>query len=364
MDKIKCFIECLIPVTACNLKCEYCYIIQENRRKNQIPKMLHTPEYIAKCLSKKRLGGVSYISICGAGETLLADNIVNIISYILNEGHYVNITTNGTITKKFEEISKIDSGLLKKLHFAFSFHYLELVKTNNLDNFFNNINLIKNLGCSFVVQINLYDNYIEHFDTIKKLCLDKLGALPQVAATRDEMSTNIKLLTKYTVDEYKSLGDQFLSPLFKFTMSNFMIKRKEFCYAGDWSYTLNMLTGELKQCYFSKTIQNIYDNPEAPIVKYAVGKKCKNYFCTNSSHFMSLGIIPEIVTPTYAQLRNRKDSNWYNEDVNYFLNSKLFESNNQYSKIKKDFYFFYDLKFNFKSKYLKLKNKLNKRGKK
>ena len=31
MDKIKRFFECLIPVTICNLKCEYCYIIQEER---------------------------------------------------------------------------------------------------------------------------------------------------------------------------------------------------------------------------------------------------------------------------------------------------------------------------------------------
>ena len=33
MDKINRFLECLVPVTACNLKCSYCYVIQEGRRK-------------------------------------------------------------------------------------------------------------------------------------------------------------------------------------------------------------------------------------------------------------------------------------------------------------------------------------------
>ena len=94
MPKIKRFIECLLPVTACNLKCEYCYVIQENRRSGKIPKLKYSPQHMAKALSKERLGGVCYISICGAGETLLPRYIVEIVYELLKEGHYVNITNN------------------------------------------------------------------------------------------------------------------------------------------------------------------------------------------------------------------------------------------------------------------------------
>ena len=83
MDKIKRFIECLVPVTACNLKCDYCYVIQEGRRKNEIPKFQYSPEHIGNALNKQRLGGICYISICGAGETLIPKEMPNIIKEIL-----------------------------------------------------------------------------------------------------------------------------------------------------------------------------------------------------------------------------------------------------------------------------------------
>ena len=104
MDKITKFIECLLPVTACNLKCSYCYIIQEGRRKQETFKLSHSPEFIAKALSKKRLGGICYISICGAGETLIPEDSTKLIKAILEEGHYVNVTTNGTLEHRFDEI--------------------------------------------------------------------------------------------------------------------------------------------------------------------------------------------------------------------------------------------------------------------
>ena len=59
-DKIKRFIECIVPVTACNLRCHYCYVIQNDYRTNKIPKFEYSPEYIAKALSKKRLVELVY----------------------------------------------------------------------------------------------------------------------------------------------------------------------------------------------------------------------------------------------------------------------------------------------------------------
>lgn len=339
MDKIKCFIECLVPVTACNLKCSYCYIIQENRRKNEIPKLPFPPEYITKSLSKKRLGGTAYLSFCGAGETLLSNDLIPLIDLLLQEGHYINITTNGTITNNIEKLLCIKPKLLKHLHFAFSLHYLELKRTGNLEKFFNNVNLVRNAGCSFVVQVNLCDEYLPFLDEIKKLCVKNIGAMPQVAATRDEIgSSKIKLLTNLSQKKYEEYGENFNSPLFKFTMKNFMDQRKEFCYAGEWTFTLNLMTGELKKCYFSRTLQNIYENIYEEIRHEAVGKYCKNAFCTNSTHFMALGVIPSIETPSYESLRNRREAHWYTDEMCIFLSNKLADNNKKFSKFKETFY--------------------------
>lgn len=76
MEKIKRFFECFVPVTACNLKCGYCYVIQRGNRSMDIPQLKYTVSQIGKALSKERLGGVCYFSLCGAGETLMADQII------------------------------------------------------------------------------------------------------------------------------------------------------------------------------------------------------------------------------------------------------------------------------------------------
>ncbi len=338
MVKIKRFIECLIPVTACNLKCSYCYVIQRDNRTLKIPDLDYPIEQIGRALSKDRFGGTCYFSICGAGETLMPKYIVDLVKEILKQGHLVNITTNGTLNDRFDELVKIDSDLLKRLNLSFSFHYLELKRTNKLDDFFNNINKIRKAGISFVLQLNLCDEYIPHIEEIKKICLEKVGAYPQIAATRKEINLkdNIELLTELSDDEYIKKGKEFKSPLFDFTIKNFNVKRKEFCYAGDWSFVLNLKTGLLSKCYGTGLSSNIFENPDKKIKFEAIGKNCKSRFCLNSSHFMSLGVIPTIETPTYGELRNRSEANWYqSEEIKSGLNSKLNESNAEYSKIKK-----------------------------
>ena len=364
MDKIKRFIECYVPVTACNLRCSYCYIIQENRRKGELPKFEYSPEHIGKALSKERLGGIAYINLCGAGETLLPKEMKEIIENLLKQGHYINVTTNGTISQRFDEILEIPKDLLKHLHFAFSFHYLELKQRNLLDTFFNNVKKIKPY-CSFLIQLNLCDDYIPEIENIKEICLKEVGALPQLAATRDELSKEIKLLTKLPKEQYEEIGKSFNSPLFDFTMKNFMVKRdKDFCYAGDWSFILDLGTGNIKKCYAEKENQNIFKDINSPIKFEAIGCFCNAPYCVNSSHFMSLGVIPTIKTPTYGQLRNRKESNWYKEDMEKFLNTKLYDNNKEYNLLKKSFINLkrFSFKVNDKIKYELRKRKINEKN--
>lgn len=337
MKKINKFFECLIPETVCNLKCEYCYIIQRSHNTNQNPELDYPISTIQKALTKERLGGVCYFSICGAGETFVPNYLIDIVYALLENGHYVNITTNGTLTSKIKKLETIPQEWRSRLQIAFSFHFLELKRINRMDAFFENVNYVKKIGCSFLVQVNLYDEYLPYIEEIQSLCIDKVGAKPQLAATRKEYSLtkNVELMTEMSVKEYMEIGKSFESPLFDFTMKNFNIKRKEFCYAGAWAYTLNLKTGILKRCYASCIHQNIFKDIKSPIMDVAVGNRCGSLFCLNSSHFMSLGVIPSIDTPTYADLRNRKEAEWYTQDFELFTTGKLVENNRTYNSVQK-----------------------------
>lgn len=338
-DKIKKFIECLIPVTACNLHCHYCYVIQNNYRNNEIPTFKYSPEHVAKALSKKRMGGVCLINICGAGETLLSKELPDVVKALLKEGHYINITTNGTLTERFEEFIKFPKELLSKLHFSFSLHYIELKNRNLLDVFFNNVNSVRNAGASILVQFNMCDEYVPYLEDIKKICIKHIGTLPQIALTRDEQSSKIKIYSKLTQKEYLKLGDPFDSPLYKFTNKNFMVKQKHYCYAGAWSFSLNLITGEVRRCYFEKMSQNWFEDIDKPISLNPVGHNCGSPYCINSSHFMALGTIPEIECPTYSELRNRQLPNgmfWQTQQMSDFLNTKLYFNNKRYLDDKKN----------------------------
>lgn len=328
-EKPKCFIECLIPSTVCNLKCSYCYVIQRHGNTQEVPELPYPVDRIKQALTKERLGGGCYFSVCAAGETLAPKYTLQIVRALLENGHHVNVTTNGTLSNRFRELCDWTPDILSRLHFAFSFHYLELLRLNKLDVFFDNICLVKSLGCSFIVQLNLCDEYLPHIEEIKSLCMVRVGAWPQIAATRREVALDSKVLfeTELTDEEYVARGREFDSPLFDFTVKNFNVKMREFCYAGAWSFQLDLLSGVLRPCYHSRRSQNLYEDPESPIRRRPVGRSCGSLFCMNSSHFMSLGIIPSVETPTYAALRDRPGAGWYTPGMREFLDGKLTESN-------------------------------------
>lgn len=330
MEPIKYFFECLIPITVCNMKCHYCYVAQRGYRTMKMAEMKYSAKQIAAGLSHKRLNGAAYISICGAGETTLVKELPEISLELLKEGHYINITTNGTYTRFFDTfIDLLPKEMLARVNFSFSLHYLELLRMKAFDKFFANIKKVKEAGCSFMVQFNLCDEYEPYLEDIKNMCMKNVGALPQIAATRDEfnLSKDIRLFTKQSANDYLHSVDDFDSPLFKFTMKNFMKKRKEYCYAGKWGGSLNLATGIFHPCYGSPVAYDIFKNPNKPIPFKAIGKHCCSLFCTNSSHFISLGMIPSYIAPSYAELRNRKteDGEWYNSTMKEVLSQKIYD---------------------------------------
>ena len=361
-ETVSRFIECLIPISHCNLRCSYCYIIQQNRRDQKMPAFAYPPEYIGKAFSKKRWskhycglgGGAMMVNLCGAGETLMCPEITEIIAAILKEGHFMNVTTNGTISAKFDEILRLPEDFLSRLSFSFSLHYLELERTNNLQKFADNVSKVRKAGCSVLVQMNLCDGYIARREEIKAFCMNNFGAFPQLALTRKQ-GGGFKIFSDYTDEEYINYGKEFDSPLFDFTCQNFRVKRHEFCYAGNWSYTLNLATGGLSSCYFRPPFYNIYKNVDEAVPALTVGNNCGEAYCINSSHFMSLGVIPEIPCPSYAELRDRPAAKWYSQRMKDFLSTKLFETNPQYSPLKKRYA---NIRFRFYTLVSRIRGKL------
>lgn len=340
MDKIKRWIEIYVPVTTCTLRCSYCYITTHRLFEGPLPKFEISPEFFRKALSKERLGGTCLLNFCAGGETLLAPHLFDYIKAVLEEGHYVSIVTNGTLTKRFEEYSSLPDDLTSHLFFKFSYHYLQLQERGLLDTFFANIRKVRDAGCSFTLEQTPSDDAILYRDEIIERAVKEVGATPQITIARDErVGGQLPILTELSREEYKKVwGDKYQSPLFDYKLTIFEQPRKEFCYAGAWSGYLNLQTGDMRQCYNTIFTWNIYEDIKKLIPWKAIGHNCKELHCYNGHSWITLGNIPELTAPTYAELRNRvcpNGSEWLQPQMKAFMSTKLFESNEEYGMWKK-----------------------------
>lgn len=339
MDSIKRFIDCYVPVTSCTLRCHYCYITQHRLFNAELPKFNYSPQHVRKALSRERLGGTCLINLCGGGETLLPPEIVAYIRALLEEGHYVMVVTNATVSKRFDEIAQFPAELTKRLFFKFSYHYTELKKRNLLDRFFANIKKVRDVGCSFTLEATPSDEWIPYIDEMKQAAIDNVGAVCHITIARDERDPEkLPILTSLSREEYEKTWHSFESALFNYKLTIFEQKRREFCYAGDWSFYLNLATGKMTQCYCSFISQNIFEDINKPIKFYPIGNNCKQHHCYNGHAFLALGDIPCLQSPTYTELRNRicnDGSEWLKPEMKHFMSTKLWQSNKEYSPLKK-----------------------------
>ena len=338
MDKIKRFLDCYIPTETCNLRCHYCYIAQQRKFENVLASFSQSKETIRAALSKERLGGPCLMNFCAGGETLLSDELLPIVKELVAEGHYAMIVTNGTITKRFEEIAFWPEDLLQRLFIKFSFHYLEMKRLGWMERFFDNVNRMKQCGASFTVEITPSDELIPYIDEVKETCMQHLGALCHITVARDDRTAGIDVLSEHDFDTYKKIWGQFRSDLFSFKTSIFYQKREEFCYAGQWSAYINLQTGDMRQCYCGKVLGNLYQDVTKPLHFEPVGYGCTLAHCYNGHAYLTLGDIPELETPTYAQTRNRvceDGSEWLSPAMKAFMSTKLPESNEEFPERKK-----------------------------
>lgn len=333
MDKIKRFIDIFVPVTTCTLRCHYCYITHRHLFGGPLPKFRYSPEHVRKALSIERVGGPCLINMCGEGETLLPPQITDYIKELLEEGHYVMVVTNATVDARFNEMAKWSKELTSHLFFKFSYHYMEFKKKNLLDKFFNNVRKMRDSGCSFTIEATPSDELIPYIDEMKQACIDNVGAVNHVTVARDEhkeFEAELPILTKMSREDFSKTWSIFDSDFFSYKMKIFGQKRREFCYAGQWSFRVNLATGETTQCYCTYFKQNIFKDLDKPIIFRPIGNNCKQAHCYNGHAFLVLGLIPELETPTYGEIRNRvcKDnSEWLQPAMKSFMDTRLYQSN-------------------------------------
>ena len=338
---MKRFIDCIIPFRTCNLRCEYCYITHTKSWNQKLPLFQYNADHIGCSLSVSRLGGTCLLNICGEGETLLPSEIVGIIHSILENGHYLMVVTNGTLSRRFDEIAELPVHCRNRLLIKFSFHYLELKRKNWIDVFFANVEKVRDAGCSISIELTPSDEMIPFIDEAISLCKKRTGAVCHVTVARDERNPSFSILSGHTKTEYEAIWGKFQSDLFSFKMRVFGKQRTEYCYAGLWSGVLTLTTGELKQCYRGDILQNIFEDIDSPIEFAPVGCRCMEPYCYNAHAFMTLGIVPSIRTPGLAEMRNRlctDGSEWLTPDMKTFLNRKLIDDNMELTWFEKQLY--------------------------
>lgn len=341
MAKIKRLINMGLPVTACNMRCEYCHVSQAGwNNTSELGQLDYPPEHIQRCLTQKRLGGVCHISICGNGETLLPDYAMDLIVKMLENGHFVSIATNGTPSKRIEALCALPEEYRKRLFIKFSFHYLELKRLHLLDTFFYNIRMARGSGCSFTLELGADDAYIPQLEEIRDVCQRELGADCHVIELRQQRDEFARLTQKQPEERQAAWGN-FHSPLFDFQQQEWGKKRCEFCYAGDWLMQLDARTGWTYPCYIGgNDIQNIFENPDEPIRPIAIGENCPWAHCYPAFVLLTSGVIPELDAPTYGEMRDRKAADgqtWLRPAVAEFFSSKFIDCNKEYPQGKKQY---------------------------
>ncbi len=326
------FINCYVPTQACNFRCSYCYIGQKKVFDNALFKPLYPIETIKKATSKERLGGSCIFNLCAGGETLLSMNLLPIIRALLQNGHNVSIVTNGTISKSFDQILEIPEEERTLLYFKFSFHLLELKRNNLMEQFFYNVHRIQNAHISFSIDITPCDELIPYISEIQSIFEQEMhGAMPHISVARDTTTNELKILSKLSKEEYQKTWSVFHSPKFDYKISEFLKPHREYCYAGNLSFSLELATGNCRICDGSPNpkqmdFYNLYENPDEPVPYVEIGHHCPTAHCYNCHALLTLGTIPELNTPFYSEMLDRTDKNgnhWLTETMATYFKNKL-----------------------------------------
>lgn len=330
--KPKHFINCYVPTQACNFRCSYCYIGQRKDFDNKLFKCQYPIEIMQKATTIERMGGVCIFNLCAGGETLLSKDIIPVVRMLLDNGHNVSIVTNGTISERIDELLLLTDELQDFLYIKFSFHYLELIRTNTLEDFWKNVKKIRESRISFSIDITPCDELIKYIPEIKEMFDKNMnGAMPHISVARDTTDNSLKILSKLSKSEYQKVWSVFESRKFDYKIEEFLKPHKEYCYAGRYSFSLELATGNCRICDGAPdpeemNFYNLYKNPDEEIPFKEIGKGCPMAHCYNCHALLTLGTIPELSTPSYVDMLDRVDNNgkhWVKPKVYDLYSNKL-----------------------------------------
>lgn len=320
------FINCYVPIQACNFRCSYCYIGQRKVLDNEMFHCMYPLETMREATTVERLGGRCIFNLCAGGETLLSAEIIPVIKMLLENGHNVSIVTNGTISQSFDKFLILSTELLNLLYIKFSFHLFELKRTNQLAVFFDNVRRVQKAGISFSIDITPCDELVEFIPKIREIFHREMnGAMPHISVARDTTSQELKILTNMSKEEYKAAWSVFHSAKFDYKIEEFLHPHREYCFAGNLSFSLEVATGNCRICDGapdpkSMSFYNLYKKPKEEIPFVEIGHKCPTAHCYNCHALLTLGTIPGLQTPAYAEMLDRVD-----KDGNHWLTEKMIE---------------------------------------
>ena len=325
---MKLFVGLHYPASICNLRCPYCYLGQKTGNQ-QMAILPHSPKFVRWCLSQKRLGGRAIMGICGAGETLLGDKIVDVCLELLLEGHYLHIVTNGTVTDKMRELTERAGDKAKQLFFKCSLHYTELKERGLLERYAEGINEVSKMGASYTIELTADDSYICILDEIKAYSMEKFGALPHITIARDDSKNEMPILTELPMNKYYEIWSTFESALFDVKW-NYYGKQIKNCDAGIVSLEFNLINGNAQKCLCQPIVGNLFDTSMEHLSLGRVGDDCRAPYCYNNHAYLTLGTCEDMKISSFAQVRDRKrsdGSHWVKSEFYYFINQKLYENN-------------------------------------
>lgn len=340
MEKIRHFIDAGVTGCGCNLECSYCYLRQSNYEQKNRPSVLgYSLETIKKACSVERLGGKCLFAVVGDGETLLPEEVVDLILVLVGGGHFVTVLTNGTITKRLHELVERleDIGKKDAVCIHFSLHYLELKKKGLLEVFFNNVKYISENNMSFHLKSILGEEFDEDLaEELKEISLKEVGAFPQIGiARKDNPDGSFSICTNLSNEDYFKIGDSFQSQLFELDKREFNNKRRGFCYAGEWVFDLNFTTGLCWQCLSNDfNTFNFFENINEKPPLEAVGTYCNREYCS-CVNLQAWGIMPDHEEYTNLDIYNRPEAGWIKEPFLSIMNQKLSVTNEIYSEKEK-----------------------------
>ena len=303
-DKIVKYMDMALFAFPCNLRCHYCYVGQyaTDEERATIMPMKYSPADLERALNKKRMGGTCVVTFSAAGETLVTPIAMEYMKAILKAGHFLHISTNLTLTKRIQELLDVPEEVHSRLFFKASLQYLELKRLNLLDTFAKNCHLVWDAGATCALEIVPNDELIPLIPEIKEYCIKNFGALPQLSIPRDETVKEVKLLSKFKLNEFARVWEDFYSEEFRFKVAMWERPVKSFCYAGRVSCFVIINTGEMLTCPKSKVIGNFFEGEK---LYTEAAAKCPQAHCFVCHNWLGFGSCPGVDQTNYLLQRDR-----------------------------------------------------------